>query len=86
LTRKDMHNIRTKEKLAGPNEEEKLLQELEAILEDDTGSTIDLNINDDNCLEAMFVQTSAMKLLAERYCHVLEVDTTYNLNDRRMPL
>ena len=86
LTRKDVHNIRTLHKHVGPNEEETLLCELESILNNDPTSTIHVKTSDDNHLEAVFIQTSSMKILAERYCEVVEIDTTYKLNDRRMPL
>ena len=78
LTRKDVHNIRTLHKHVGPNEEEKLLCELESILDNDPTSTIHVKTRDDNHLEAVFIQTSSMKMFAERYCEVVEIDSTYN--------
>ena len=86
LTRKDLHNIRTSAKHSSVNEEDNILQELETILDSDPACSIKINTDSNNELEAIFLQTSSMKKLAARYSDVIEIDTTYNVNDRRMPL
>ena len=86
LTRKDLHNIRTSSKRSAVNEEDNILEELETILDCDPACSIKVHTDTNNELEAIFIQTSAMKKMTARYSDVIEIDTTYNINDRRMPL
>ena len=61
LTRKDLHNIQTSSKRSALNEEDNILEELETILDCDPACSIKVHTDTNNELEAIFIQTSAMK-------------------------
>ena len=50
------------------------------------GSTVDVFVNDDNVFTGLFYQDKLMKFNIHHYPEVLMVDSTYKLNDLRMPL
>ena len=60
------------------SEELRPLEELETLFQ--------LETDKEDHLEALSIQTSLMKLNAEHYGSVVEMDTTYQVNDRRMSL
>ena len=50
------------------------------------GSTVDVFVSDDNVLTGLFYQDKLMKFNFQSYPEVLMVDSTYKLNNLRMPL
>ena len=50
------------------------------------GSTVDVFVSDDNVFTGLFYQDKLMKFNFQSYPEVLMVDSTYKLNDLRMPL
>ena len=61
-------------------------EELDTVFEEDQSASIQLETDEEDHLEALFIQTSLMKLNAEHHGSVIERDTTYKVNDCRMPL
>ena len=76
LTRRDLHKIRTASKHSAVNEVDKILEELETILDCDPACSIKINTDANNEPEAIFIQTSAMTKMTARYSDVIEIDTT----------
>ncbi len=85
LTTKDIHKILSLPCESG-SKEDKVLTELEHSTSSDPGAIIGLVIDEKGELEGTYIQTSSMRATAQKFPELIVADTTYNTNNKKMPL
>ena len=89
LILKDVHNLRAQTKFRnknGKDEQQLLLDEVEQLLQSDSGARVQLVTKDDGSLKILYFQNSSMTSLYSTFPEVLLLDATYCVNNLRMPL
>ncbi|XP_014674333.1 PREDICTED: uncharacterized protein LOC106814532 [Priapulus caudatus] len=79
---KDLHNIGTSNRPHHENNFENLLAEMQKYKD----ATVEVCIDENSVLQAIYFQTREMQQSFEAYPELLFLDATYKLNDLRMPL
>lgn len=84
VKRSDLYNYRAKNKNieTGLNDLQSIVKEMKSI----KGAVVKVLHNEQQELEAIYIQDCRMKTFFENYPDLLMFDGTYKLNDRRMPL
>ena len=82
VTLKDLHNADLKGKTAAGSDINTLVNELQR----DSSATIDLVVDENNCMKAVSYRDVNMITNQQNYPEILLLDATYKLNDLRMPL
>ena len=80
---KDINNVKqkfTKEKVNGRSQGKILDDVLNELTQSDSNATTYLEIDEDRNLELLFIQTSEMKSMFERFPSMIFMDNTYNKN------
>ncbi|XP_034248609.1 uncharacterized protein LOC117649731 [Thrips palmi] len=89
VTTRDIANARARMKkaaLGGLTEEEKLLDVLQELVDEDPGANIHVGQDKEDNMEFLFFQTSEMKENMAKYPSVTIMDTTYKINKNQMPV
>ena len=65
---------------------EDLLAVINKFLQNDADASVKINVDEDNAISVMFFQSGHMKNALKRFPELIILDTTYNINNRKMPL
>ncbi|KAK3922729.1 hypothetical protein KUF71_000131 [Frankliniella fusca] len=86
---RDLSNLRAKwkrEKMGGKTPEQKLAETIQQLLQADSQACVHTGKGEDGDLEFLFVQTSAMRAVVEKFGTVMLLDHTYKINKAGMPV
>ena len=86
LTSKDSHNMRQKLTGSPDSTEDKLIEVLQKWAETDQELSVVIMVDDDEELELLYIQSGRMKKVHFTYPVVLIMDSTYQVNNRELPL